>query len=103
MKKILISFLLCMSILKAESETELLNSVLLESAITASQKVSIQNYFKNVISKKEEKIKRLEDQILLSYGGKRIRELEIKANIKTQITTLRQEINSYQYAININK
>lgn len=103
MKKFLISLFLCLSILNAQSERELLNSILIETAVTPSQKALINNYFKNVISQKEEKIKRLEDQILLSYGGKRQREIEIKAGLKTQIANLQHEIETYRYAININK
>lgn len=100
MKKIIFILLLCVLPLKAESENELLLSVLVDSATTPAQKIVMNNYFKNLISKKENEIKKLEDKILLSYGGKYQRDKIIKQNIKNEIVTLEKEIESYKYSSN---
>jgi hypothetical protein len=100
MKKIIFILLLCVLPLKAESENELLFSVLVESATTVSQKTIMSNYFKSLISKKENEVRKLEDKILLSYGGKYQRDKIIKQNIKNEIIILEKEIESYKYTSN---
>jgi hypothetical protein len=100
MKKIIFILLLCILPLKAESENELLFSVLVESSITPAQKTIMSNYFKSLISKKENEIKKLEDKILLSYGGKYQRDKIIKQNIKNEMISLEKEIETYKYASN---
>jgi hypothetical protein len=100
--KLIISLflLLFFSHISADSENKLLEEALLESAITNQQKVAVNNYMNNIISKKEKQIQRLEDKLLLSYGGKLQREKLIKDSIKNEIIELNNEINSYKTAIN---
>ena len=100
MKKIILILLLSFLPINAESEIDLLNSILVESATTPSQKIVMNNYFKSLISKKENEVKKLEDKILLSYGGKYQRDKIIKQNIKNEIITLEKEIESYKYTSN---
>jgi len=92
--------LLLFSSISADSENKLLEEALLESAITNQQKNSVNNYMNNIISKKEKQIQRLEDKLLLSYGGKLQREKLIKDSIKNEIIELNNEINSYKTVIN---
>ena len=94
-----ISSLLSFLPINAESEIDLLNSILVESAITPSQKIVMNNYFKSLISKKEDEIKKLEDKVLLSYGGKYQRDKMIKNGIRQEITCLEKDIENYKYAI----
>jgi hypothetical protein len=103
MKKIysILLFLFLMIVpISADSEKQLLDEALFESAITAQQKVAVNKYFQNVIAKKESDIKRLEDKLLMSYGGKVQRDKEIKEHIKSEITVLQSEINFYKIASN---
>ena len=99
MKKIILILLLSFLPIKAESEIDLLNSILIESATTPSQKIVMNNYFKSLISKKEDEIKKLEDKVLLSYGGKYQRDKMIKNGIRQEITYLEKDIENYKYAI----
>jgi hypothetical protein len=86
--------------ISADSEKQLLDEALFESAITAQQKIAINKYFQNVIIKKQFDIKRLEDKLLISYGGKIQRDREIKEHIKNEIFILQNEINFYKIASN---
>lgn len=103
MKKIysilLFLFLIIIPI-SADSEKQLLDEALLESAITAQQKVAINKYFQNIIVKKESDIKRLQDKLLVHYGGKNQRDKIIKDQIKNEITHLNDEIYFYKMASN---
>lgn len=101
MKKIifLILFLL-FSPISADSENKLLEEALLESAVTQQQKIAINNYFQNVLNKKEKQIQILEDKLLLSYGGKFQRDKSIKDSIKNEITIIQNEIFLYRVVIN---
>jgi len=100
--KLIISLflLLFFSPISADSENKLLEEALLESAITNQQKVAVNNYMNNIINKKEKQIQRLEDKLLLSYGGKFQREKLIKDSIKNEIAEIHSEIDSYKTAIN---
>jgi hypothetical protein len=100
--KLIISLflLLFFSPISADSENKLLEEALLESAITNQQKIAVNNYINNIISKKEKQIQRLEDKLLLSYGGKFQREKSIKDSIKNEIAEIHLEIDSYKTSIN---
>lgn len=97
MKKILFLILfLLFSPISADSENRLLEEALFESAITPQQKIAINHYLQNVISKKEKQIQILEDKLLISYGGKVQRDKLIKDAIRTEIVNIHQEIESYK-------
>lgn len=103
MKKIysilLFLFLIIIPII-ADSENKLLEEALFESAITSQQKIAINHYLQNVISKKEKQIQILEDKLLVSYGGKFQRDKYIKDAIRTEIANIHQEIESYKMTSN---
>jgi hypothetical protein len=100
MKKIIFIFLfLCLSLF-ADSEKTLLDDALFESAITSQQKIAINKYFQNIVIQKENDLKRLEDKLLLSYGGKSLRDKIIKDNIKIEIFEIENQIKHYKIAIN---
>lgn len=100
MKRLLISFLFLFLPLMADSERFLLEEAIKESAITPQQKIAVNNYFQNLILKKEKQLQILEDKLLLSYGGKIQRDKIIKENIKSEIDIIHNQIEYYKIVSN---
>ena len=100
MKKIILFLFLLIFPISADSENKLLEEALYESAITSQQKIVMNRYFQNIISKKETQIAILKDKLILSYGGKHQRDKEIKDSIKNEIVLLNKEIETYKIKIN---
>ena len=86
------SNLLC---LDERYEQSLLESVLVESAVTVSQKAAVQKYLTLLVAKKTEQLQRYEEASHLSYGGKRYHSESKKKEHLQKVKQLQKELQTY--------
>ncbi len=79
-----------------ETETKLLEQVLIEGAVTKEQKTAINRYFTNIAAQKQREATRYREMADLGRGGKATQQAQKKQELLKRADSLEAEANSYK-------